>query len=94
MACAPEPDGEPRAPLRDPDQHSRLARCRAALAVAGRPGAKQNARPKTVLRAGFGMFYDRFALANTLAAKRFNGVVQQQYVVTNPDFFPIAMASS
>jgi hypothetical protein len=44
--------------------------------------------PKTVLRAGFGMFYDRFSLANTLTAQRYNGLVQQQYVVTNPDFFP------
>jgi hypothetical protein len=44
--------------------------------------------PKTVLRAGFGMFYDRFSLANTLTAFRYNGTVQQQLVVTNPDFFP------
>ena len=32
------------------------------------------------------MFYDRFALANTLTAERYNGVVEQQYVVTNPPF--------
>jgi hypothetical protein len=44
---------------------------------------------KTVLRAGFGMFYDRFALSNTLTAARYNGLVQQQYVVANPDFFPV-----
>lgn len=43
---------------------------------------------KTVVRVGFGFFYDRFALSNTLAATRFNGIVQQQYVVTNPDFYP------
>jgi hypothetical protein len=42
-----------------------------------------------VVRAGFGVFYDRFALANTLTSERFNGVVQQQYVVSNPDFFPV-----
>jgi hypothetical protein len=42
-----------------------------------------------VVRAGFGIFYDRFALANTINARRYNGIVQQQYVVTNPDFFPI-----
>ena len=42
----------------------------------------------TVVRAGFGMFYDRFALSNVLAAQRYNGMVQRQYVVTNPDFFP------
>ena len=51
-------------------------------------GVKSGGRPKTVVRAGFGMFYDRFALANTLAATRFNGVNQQQYVIANPDFFP------
>lgn len=43
---------------------------------------------KTVIRAGFGMFYDRFALSNTLAALRYNGVVQRQYVISDPDFFP------
>jgi hypothetical protein len=47
-----------------------------------------------VLRAGFGIFYDRFALSNTLTAERYNGVVQQQYVVTNPDFFPNVPAIS
>jgi hypothetical protein len=48
----------------------------------------KESRPKSVLRGGFGVFYDRFALANTLTALRFNGVVQQQLVVSNPDFFP------
>ena len=45
-------------------------------------------RPKTVIRGGVGIFYDRFALANTLTADRFNGIVQQQYVVTDPTFYP------
>ncbi len=59
------------------------------LTVAWAPGSsKRNPRPKTVLRAGFGVFYDRFSLSNTLTAFRYNGIVQQQYVVTNPDFFP------
>ena len=38
---------------------------------------------KTVLRAGFGLFYDRFLLANQLAAIRDNGVNQQQYTVSS-----------
>ena len=59
---------------------------RAAFAWA--PGGSGQKRAKTVLRAGFGMFYDRFGLGNTLTAQRFNGLVQQQFVVTNPDFFP------
>lgn len=64
------------------------------VAVAWAPGANGTGR-KTVLRAGFGVFYDRFALANTLTARRYDGSVQQQYVVANPDFFPaIAPLSS
>jgi outer membrane receptor for ferrienterochelin and colicin len=59
------------------------------VALAWAPGATaKSSKTKTVIRAGFGMFYDRFGLANTLTARRFNGMVQQQYVVTNPDFFP------
>jgi hypothetical protein len=57
------------------------------IGAAWAPGAK-NLKPKTVIRAGFGMFYDRFALANTLTAQRFNGSIQQQHVITNPNFFP------
>lgn len=44
--------------------------------------------PKTVLRAGFGLFYDRFEEQNALQAERLNGVNQQQYLITDPDFFP------
>jgi hypothetical protein len=41
-----------------------------------------------VIRAGFGIFYDRFALGNTITARRYDGILQRQYVVANPDFFP------
>jgi hypothetical protein len=59
------------------------------VGVAWAPGGKsKSGRPKTVVRAGSGVFYDRFGLSNTLTAMRYNGIVQQQYVVTNPDFFP------
>ena len=58
------------------------------MAFAWAPGGGAGKRAKTVLRAGFGIFYDRFPLANTLTADRFNGIVQQQYVVTDPDFYP------
>ena len=59
------------------------------IGFAWAPGSRaSNPRPKLVLRGGFGIFYDRFALSNTLLAARYNGIVQQQYVVTNPDFFP------
>lgn len=58
------------------------------LAFAWAPGAVGNKAAKTVIRAGFGIFYDRFALANTLAAARYNGIVQQQYVFIDPVTFP------
>ncbi|HEV2379144.1 MAG TPA: TonB-dependent receptor, partial [Terriglobia bacterium] len=44
--------------------------------------------PKTVLRAGFGIFYDRFQQAQILEAERLNGINQQQYTIPEPDFFP------
>ncbi|MGA9055116.1 MAG: carboxypeptidase regulatory-like domain-containing protein [Terriglobia bacterium] len=40
--------------------------------------------PKTVLRAGFGIFYDRFMQTQLLQAERLNGSNQQQFVVTSP----------
>src|SRR6202522_2736928 len=43
--------------------------------------------PKTVLRAGFGIFYDRFAESNVLETNRFNGENLAQFTVTNPTFF-------
>jgi hypothetical protein len=39
---------------------------------------------KSVLRAGFGVFYDRLADTMTLAAIRYNGITQQQYAVRDP----------
>ncbi len=44
--------------------------------------------PKTVLRAGSGYFYDRFAAGNVLNALRFNGVNDQNFTITNPQFYP------
>jgi hypothetical protein len=54
---------------------------------------------KTVLRAGYGLFYDRFDEGLVLNTNRLNGVTEQQYVVSNSpptcqtncttiDFFP------
>jgi hypothetical protein len=43
---------------------------------------------KTVLRAGYGVFYDRFGQNYILNAERFNGSNQQQYIIPSPDFFP------
>jgi len=58
------------------------------LGVAWGPGGKANKPPKVVLRGGAGIFYDRITDNLVLQQARFNGVTQQQYVVTNPDFFP------
>ncbi len=44
--------------------------------------------PKTVLRAGYGLFYDRFGENQVLQARRLDGLHQQQYLVPAPDFFP------
>lgn len=51
-------------------------------------GLGKGTSPKTVLRAGAGIFYDRFEEGPILQAERLNGVTQQQYVVPSPDFFP------
>ena len=42
----------------------------------------------TVLRAGFGVFYDRFPYNLVLEAERLNGINQQQLKIPSPNFFP------
>src|SRR5438552_3138785 len=46
--------------------------------LAPRIGVAWGFAPKTVVRAGFGIFYDRFGLANTITALRYNGIRQQK----------------
>lgn len=45
---------------------------------------RSNGSPITVLRAGFGMFYDRFDLADVLTTQQLNGSNQIQLVVQTP----------
>jgi ribosomal protein L30/L7E len=53
------------------------------------PGANARGNAKTVIRGGFGMFYDRVPQSLTMNVLRLNGVNQLSYVVDNPDFFPM-----
>jgi Carboxypeptidase regulatory-like domain len=47
----------------------------------------KNKSPKTVLRLGFGIFYDRFNSDLVLQQQLQNGIIQQQFLVKNPAFF-------
>ena len=47
----------------------------------------KNKSPKTVLRLGFGLFYDRFSSDLVVQQQLQNGAIQQQYLVQNPAFF-------
>jgi hypothetical protein len=53
-------------------------------------GGTKKTQPKTVLRAGFGIFYNRFTYDLALQTERLNpnGDGQTQYVVNNPTFYP------
>ncbi len=55
-------------------------------------GASKSA--KTVLRAGFGAFYDRIGESTVLQSLRYNGLTQQSYLILNPDFYPAIPAAS
>jgi hypothetical protein len=52
-------------------------------------GHKDKKQAKTVLRGGFGIFYDRFSISDELAATRFSGAAngQQQFHIDNPACF-------
>jgi hypothetical protein len=50
-------------------------------------GGGKGGSPKTVLRAGYGIFYDRFTYDLALQQERLNGTIQQQFTFANPDFF-------
>ena len=56
---------------------------RIGFAWAPGPVNRQQAA-KTVVRGGFGVFYDRIGENLTLNASRFNGTNQQQFIVTDP----------
>lgn len=51
-------------------------------------GKNKQGTPKAVLRAGFGIFYNRFKQQYIEQALLLDGIAQQSFVVTNPEFFP------
>jgi hypothetical protein len=51
-------------------------------------GAKKNKPPQFVVRGGSGIFYARLLATSILNSERQNGIVQQQYVVASPNFYP------
>jgi len=60
-------------------------------------GATGQQQPKTVIRGGVGIFYDRIAENLTLQEERFNGINQRQFIVTDPlvlDLFPVVPSIS
>ncbi len=61
------------------------------------PGQSQGpaSAPKTVVRGGFGVFYDRVGEDLTLRANRYDGSREQQYVVSDPSILDeLAFTSS
>jgi hypothetical protein len=42
---------------------------------------------KTILRLGYGIFYDRFTESLVIAQQLANGLIQQQYLIPNPNFY-------
>ena len=61
----------------------------------GLGGGGKKSAPKTVLRAGYGIFYDRFPYNLVLQAERLNGFTQQQTIVPGLTFgnTPVEQAS-
>ncbi|MBV9179937.1 MAG: carboxypeptidase regulatory-like domain-containing protein [Acidobacteria bacterium] len=58
------------------------------LGLAWGLGSDGKSAPKTVLRAGWGMFYERFGWNLVEQAERLNGFNQQSVVINNPNFYP------
>ena len=53
----------------------------------GIDGNGKNKSPKTILRLGYGIFYDRFAENLVLQQELANGLIQQQFLIPSPQFF-------
>jgi hypothetical protein len=63
------------------------------IAIAWGIGHANGPAPKTVLRAGWGIFYDRFGESQVLQAERLDGITQQSYILNNlaaTNCFPVS----
>ncbi|HVE57766.1 MAG TPA: hypothetical protein VNB22_13120, partial [Pyrinomonadaceae bacterium] len=58
------------------------------------PGAGGARQPKTVIRGGIGVFFDRFSENLTLQANRFDGTQQLNYIVNANDLDPVVRQAS
>jgi len=58
------------------------------IGIAWAPSPSAGRTPKTVLRAGGGIFFDRFTSDLFMNAVQHNGVNQIQYLIHDPDFYP------
>ncbi|MDQ6653324.1 MAG: TonB-dependent receptor, partial [Acidobacteriota bacterium] len=76
-----------------PSDNKNTALAKSTPSTPPKPAAPS--QPKTVIRAGFGIFYNRISEDLTLQALRFNGLNQRQFVVSDPlvlDLFPAVPA--
>jgi hypothetical protein len=51
-------------------------------------GGRKGASRRLVVRGGFGIFYQRFSELDLLTVQRYNGIDQQFFQVSNPNFYP------
>ncbi len=58
------------------------------MGLAWMPHGRGGRTGNTVIRLGSGVFYDRFNENNFLQTLRFNGITQQQFIISNPAFYP------
>ena len=64
------------------------------MGVAWGLDGKPNRPARSLIRAGFGFFYDRIPLTVTLNNLRYNGTNQQSYLILNPAFYPTVPAAA
>lgn len=83
----PRPDLSLSAGLRYDTQGNVRGRLSLAprVAAAYAPGAASGGKAKTVIRAGFGLFYDRLDEGLVLQARRLGGANEQQFVSADPN---------